>query len=56
MPVQPTGRDAQHAHLSGFFSTLKAFNGATLHAAATNGDRSLSESTFDMIGPDGPIL
>ncbi len=50
------GRDAQHAHLSDFFSTLKAFNGAKLHASASNGNTSLSEWTFDMTGPDGPIL
>ncbi len=54
------GRAAQHAHLSGFFATLKAFNGATLRASGVSGGVgegvSLSEWTFDMEGPEGPIL
>jgi len=50
------GRSAQHAHLSGFFATLKAFNGATLHASGAGAGVTLSEWTFDMEGPDGPIL
>ncbi len=50
------GRNAQHKHLSAFFATLKSFNGATLHSAAVGGNVSLNEWTFDMEGPDGPIL
>ncbi|MEL6330060.1 MAG: nuclear transport factor 2 family protein [Planctomycetota bacterium] len=50
------GRQTQHDHLSGFFQTLKAFNGATLHTQGVDGDVSLTEWTFDMVGPDGPIL
>lgn len=51
------GRAAQHAHLSGFFKTLKSFNGATLHAQTNDGAGSaMAEWTFDMTGPDGPIL
>lgn len=50
------GRAAQHAHLSGFFATLKAFNGATLHGSGVGEGLTLSEWTFDMEGPDGPIL
>ncbi|MFM9957732.1 MAG: nuclear transport factor 2 family protein [Phycisphaerales bacterium] len=50
------GRAAQHAHLSAFFKTLKAFNGATLHAQTVGENSSISEWTFDMTGPDGPIL
>jgi ketosteroid isomerase-like protein len=50
------GRATQHEHLSGFFSTLKAFNGATLHASGVGDNVTLSEWTFDMEGPDGPIL
>ena len=50
------GRAAQHAHLSAFFSTLKSFNGATLHSTGIGEGVSLSEWTFDMTGPDGPIL
>lgn len=49
-------RNAQHEHLSGFFSTLKGFNGATLHSSAVNGDTSLSEWTFDMIAGDGSSI
>lgn len=50
------GRVAQHAHLSAFFKSLKAFNGATLHAQAVGDNATISEWTFDMTGPDGPIL
>jgi ketosteroid isomerase-like protein len=50
------GRAAQHAHLSGFFATLKAFNGATLRASTVGGDVAMAEWTFDMTGPTGPIL
>ena len=46
-------RKEQHDHLSGFFSSLQGFNGATLHSQAVNGDVSLSEWTFDMTGGDG---
>ncbi len=50
------GRAAQHAHLSGFFKTLKSFNGATLHAQTIGDGVTITEWTFDMTGPDGPIL
>ncbi len=50
------GRRAQHDHLSAFFNTLKAFNGATLHSQGIGTDVSITEWTFDMEGPDGPIL
>ena len=50
------GRQAQHDHLSGFFATLESFNGATLHSAGVGDDVTLNEWTFDMTGPDGPIL
>jgi ketosteroid isomerase-like protein len=50
------GRDAQHAHLSAFFDTLRAFNGATLHAQGVGDGVTLTEWTFDMTGPDGPIV
>lgn len=50
------GRAAQHAHLSAFFATLKAFNGATLRAQTVGGDVGIAEWTFDMTGPTGPIL
>ena len=49
------GRSAQHAHLSGFLRTLKAFNGAKLHAQAVGDGATISEWTFDMTGPEGPI-
>lgn len=51
-----TGRQAQHEHLAAFFSTLKAFNGATLHSQGVGDNVTLTEWTFDMAGPDGPIL
>lgn len=50
------GRQAQHDHLSGFFNTLKEFKGATLHSQGVNGDVSLTEWTFEMVGPNGPIV
>jgi ketosteroid isomerase-like protein len=45
-------KKAQHEHLSAFFATLKGFNGATLHGQSTGDDVSMSEWTFDMVGPD----
>lgn len=51
-----TGRQVQHDHLSGFFATLKAFNGATLHSQGVGEDTTLTEWTFDMEGPDGQIV
>ena len=50
------GRETQHKHLEGFFATLKSFNGATLHSQAVDGETSLNEWTFDMEGPEGPIV
>ena len=50
------GRQTQHDHLAGFFSTLKGFNGATLHSQGVGDDTTLTEWTFDMVGPDGPIV
>ena len=50
------GRQTQHDHLAGFFSTLKGFNGATLHSQGVADDTTLTEWTFDMVGPDGPIV
>jgi ketosteroid isomerase-like protein len=50
------GRAAQIGHLKAFFATLKRFNGATLHAAATGPDVGMSEWTFDMTGPDGQSI
>ena len=49
------GRDAQHAHLSGFIKTLKSFDGATLHSQSVGDGTTHSEWTFDMTGPKGPI-
>jgi ketosteroid isomerase-like protein len=50
-------RQAQHDHLSGFFASLKSFNGATLHGSSVGDDLSMSEFTFDMTGGDGePII
>src|SRR5689334_14393740 len=50
------GKATNREFLAGFFKTLKAFNGATLHSQAVSGDVALSEWTFDMVGPNGPIL
>ena len=50
------GRQANHERLSAFLGSLTAFNGATLHAYAIGDGVTLSEWTFDMVGPEGPIL
>ncbi|MFM9957356.1 MAG: nuclear transport factor 2 family protein [Phycisphaerales bacterium] len=50
------GRKAQHDHLSAFFATLKSFNGATLHSSCIGDSAATAEWTFDMTGPNGPIL
>ncbi len=44
---------AQSEHLSGFFSSLKSFDGATLHGQAAGDNYSASEWTFNMTGGDG---
>ena len=51
-----SGRKHQHDHLSGFFASLKGFNGATLHSNAAHEDVSLSEWTFDMTAGDGSSI
>ena len=51
-----SGRATQHAHLSGFFKTLKSFNSATLHTQTIGDGASIGEWTFDMTGPAGPIV
>jgi ketosteroid isomerase-like protein len=48
-----TSKADQVAHLSGFFGTLKSFDGATLHGAATGEDYATSEWTFNMTAGDG---
>ena len=50
------GKQNHHDFLSGFFATLKSFNGATLHAQAVGENVTMSEWTFDLTGPEGPIL
>lgn len=50
------GRQAQREHLSRFFDTLKEFRGATLHSQGVGEDVTLTEWTFDMVGPEGPIV
>lgn len=50
------GRKAQHDHLTGFFATLKGFNGATLHAQSVGDGVSMSEWTFDMTAADGTSI
>ena len=50
------GRRAHHDHLTEFFSTLKEFKGATLHSQGVGEERHLTEWTFDMVGPDGPMV
>lgn len=54
-PRRP-GKAANRKHLEAFFATLKSFNGATLHSQGIGNDVTLSEWTFDLTGPEGPIL
>ncbi|MEM7234142.1 MAG: hypothetical protein AAF517_18335, partial [Planctomycetota bacterium] len=46
-------RQAQHDHLSGFFASLKSFDGATLHGHAVGDDLTMSEFTFEMTSGEG---
>jgi ketosteroid isomerase-like protein len=50
------GKNANREFLEGFFKSLKAFNGATLHSQAVSGNVGLAEWTFDMVGPEGPMI
>ncbi len=47
---------AQKAHLGGFFSSLKSFDGATLHAHSIGDNVGMSEWTFKMTGGDGKAI
>ncbi len=50
------GRATQHDRLSTMFSTLKSFNGATLHSQAIGDGVSVTEWTFDMTGPENESI
>jgi ketosteroid isomerase-like protein len=50
------GRAADREFLEKFLGSLKKFNGATLHSQGVGTDVTLTEWTFDLEGPDGPIL
>lgn len=60
--IEPDGssRDskaAQRVFLEGFFSSLKSFDGATLHNETVGENSSMSEWTFKMTAGDGsPIV
>ncbi len=43
----------QIAHLTGFFATLKSFDGAKLHGSAIGDNYATSEWTFNMTAQDG---
>lgn len=47
---------SQLEHLSGFFATLKSFDGAILRGAATGVDYATSEWTFNMTAGDGSAI
>lgn len=50
-------RKAERDHLTKFFSTLKSFDGATLHAHSVGDKVSMSEWTFKMTSGEGkPIV
>ena len=46
----------QIAHLTGFFGTLKSFDGAKLHGAATSENYGTSQWTFNMTSQDGTAI
>ena len=50
------GKATNRANLEAFLSSLKAFNGATLHSYAVGDDVTLSEYTFDLVAEDGSPL
>ncbi len=50
------GKATHRTFLEGFLGSLKKFNGATLHQQGVGTDVTLTEWTFDLVGPDGPIL
>jgi hypothetical protein len=50
------GKRNHREFLVGFLGSLKAFNGATLHSQAIGTNVTLTEWTFDLVGPHGPIL
>ena len=50
------GKAANRARLEAFLSSLRAFNGATLHSYGVGEDVTLSEYTFDLVAEDGSPL
>lgn len=50
------GKAANRARLEAFLSSLRAFNGATLHSHGIGEDVTLSEYTFDLVAEDGSPL
>ncbi len=50
------GKAANRARLEAFLSSLRAFNGATLHSYGVGDDVTLSEYTFDLVAEDGTSL
>ena len=50
------GKAANRERLEAFLSSLRAFNGATLHSHGIGEDVTLSEYTFDLVAEDGSPL
>jgi hypothetical protein len=50
------GKAANRARIAAFMSSLRAFNGATLHSYGVGHDVTLSEYTFDLVAEDGKPL
>lgn len=50
------GKAVHRKYLEAFFATLKSFNSAKLHHQGVGTDVTLTEWTFDLTGPNGPIL
>ena len=47
------GKNKKLEHLKGFFSTISAVNGITLHSQSVGDNVSMSEFTFDLQQSDG---
>lgn len=50
------GKAANRVRLEAFLSSLRAFNGATLHGYGVGEDTTFSECTFDLVAENGTPL
>jgi len=55
-PARTGGKAGHLTYLADFFATVTKVNTIQLHGQAVGEGITISEWTFDMVGPDGPIL